>query len=86
MVLLQKRSGIELSEHKFKQLFILVGFTHEFTVLSDFARIEYKVANYYDAELERGMKWDDPSINIELKIKIPILSSMDMNNPSLHEL
>jgi len=77
--------GVELSEENFKQILIPVGFAHGFAVLSDFAEVEYKVNNYYDPELERGIKWNDPIINADWKVEIPILSSRDKNNPSLIE-
>ena len=55
----KKWFGIELSEENFKQILIPVGFAHGFSVLSEFAEIEYKVTSYYDPKLESGIRWND---------------------------
>jgi dTDP-4-dehydrorhamnose 3,5-epimerase len=81
----KKWFGIELTEENFKQIFIPVGFAHGFSVLSDFAEIEYKVTSYYDPKLESGICWDDPSIGINWKITNPILSDRDKIMPLLDD-
>ncbi len=51
------------------QLFIPKGFAHGFVVLSDSAIISYKVDNYYNAEFESGIIWNDPDLKIDWKMK-----------------
>ena len=74
-----------ISEENFYQVLIPVGFAHGFLVISDEAEVQYKVSNYYDAKLERGIQWDDPQLNIDWKIKNPIVSKRDISNPSLND-
>ncbi|WP_371806869.1 dTDP-4-dehydrorhamnose 3,5-epimerase [Candidatus Lokiarchaeum ossiferum] len=81
----RKWFGVILSEENFKQIYIPVGFAHGFAVLSDIAEVQYKVSNYYDPNLERGIKWDDAKIKVDWKTNSPILSQRDLNNPSLNE-
>lgn len=76
--------GLELSESNFKQFYVPVGFAHGFSVLSDFAEVEYKVSNYYTPLLEAGIAWNDPEIGIDWKVENPILSLRDEKNQSLN--
>ncbi len=77
--------AIELSEENKNQLFIPRGFAHGFVVLSDSATIVYKVDNYYAAEHNEGIAYDDPEINIDWSFSSSeiILSEADKNYPTL---
>ncbi|MDA8862062.1 dTDP-4-dehydrorhamnose 3,5-epimerase [Gammaproteobacteria bacterium] len=79
--------AVKLSGENKKQLFIPHGFAHGFVVLSESAIFSYKVDNYYSAELDRGISFDDPFINIDWNIskKELKLSKKDMNNPLLRQ-
>lgn len=79
--------SVVLSEENKKQLFIPRGFAHGFVVLSDEARFFYKCDNYYNKEYERGIKWDDPELEIEWEVPTDkvIVSDKDRMLPSLSE-
>ncbi len=81
-----KWQGFVLSDSNFLQLYIPVGFAHGFCVLSDSAEFLYKVSEYYSAEKEKGIIWNDPDIGIEWPISDPILSEKDQNNPRFRSL
>lgn len=57
--------GIELTDENKKQLLIPKGFAHGFLVLSDTAEFCYKCDDFYHANDEGGMAWNDPEIGIE---------------------
>lgn len=57
--------GVLLSEENKKQFYIPEGFGHGFLVLSDEAEFTYKCTDFYDAEDEGGILWNDPEIGIE---------------------
>ena len=59
-----KELGIELSYENMRQLFIPSGFAHGFVVLSETAKINYKVDNYYSLECDRGIAFNDPDLKI----------------------
>jgi dTDP-4-dehydrorhamnose 3,5-epimerase len=61
--------GVELSAENKRQFLIPQGFAHGFVVLSDTALFQYKCDSYYNPELERGIIFNDPIINIDWKIK-----------------
>lgn len=77
--------GITLSAERFNMLYVPVGFAHGFCVLSEQADVLYKVTDEYAADLERGIRWDDPQIGIEWPIADPILSERDASLPHLRD-
>lgn len=76
-----KYFSIELNETNNKQLFIPKGFAHGFVVLSNLARVSYKVDNYYNPSFEEGLNYNDPQLNIDWKIEKNemIINSKDCN-------
>ena len=67
-------------------LYIPQGFAHGFVVLSSVAELIYKASGEYNASADRGIIWNDKTINIDWGIDFePILSQKDMNLPSLKE-
>ena len=60
--------SIELSAENKHQLFVPRGFAHGFVVLSDTAIFSYKVDNYYSPECDRGIRFNDPQLNIDWMI------------------
>ena len=57
--------GIELSDENKKQFLIPRGFAHGFLVLSDTAEFCYKCDDFYHANDEGGLAWNDPAIGIQ---------------------
>ena len=57
--------GVELTEENKKQFLIPKGFAHGFLVLSDFAEFCYKCDDFYHANDEGGLAWNDPAIGIK---------------------
>ncbi|MZH42337.1 MAG: dTDP-4-dehydrorhamnose 3,5-epimerase [Nitrospinae bacterium] len=78
--------GFNLSDANCLQLYVPVGFAHGFCVLSDEAEFLYKVTQYYSAEKEKGIMWNDPDIGIDWPVSDPILSDKDQQNPLLKSL
>jgi len=60
-----KWMGIELSADNKKQLWIPEGFAHGFLALSEEAEFLYKTTDYWHAESEQSILWNDPELNIE---------------------
>lgn len=79
--------GEVLSEENKKMLFIPVGFAHGFVVLSDEAELSYKATEEYSPESDKGIKWNDPTININWGIDYePIISEKDNKQPCLNNI
>lgn len=67
----------ELSEENHAQLWIPPGFAHGFSVLSDEAIFSYKCTKPYSKVDERAILFNDPDLNIDWKVKNPIVSEKD---------
>ncbi len=78
--------SVILSEENKNMLYVPKGFAHGFCVLSDYAIVLYKVSEEYSRELDAGVRWNDPDLNIFWPIKDPILSDKDKNLPFLKEV
>lgn len=79
----------ELSEENGRQLFIPRGFAHGFLTLSPDVDFRYKVDNVYNKASEGGMRYDDPTVNVDwgmlLEGREPVLSEKDQIGPTLEE-
>ncbi|HGY3715033.1 TPA: dTDP-4-dehydrorhamnose 3,5-epimerase [Citrobacter gillenii] len=76
--------GVFLSAENKRQLWIPEGFAHGFYVISSVAEFVYKTTNYYYPESDRGIRWDDPTIDIKWPLtNEPVLSGKDINQPNL---
>ena len=83
----KKSYSIELSDQNKLQLFIPHGFAHGFVVLSEEAIFSYKVDNLYAPAYECGIRFDDPDLLIDWKLKKEELklSGKDLILPYLSE-
>lgn len=79
--------GVELSEENKLQFLIPQGFAHGFSVLSDTAVFSYKCDNFYDPAMERGIMYNDPSLNIDWQVPLEeaIISEKDLKHPTLEQ-
>lgn len=78
--------GINLSAENKLMLYVPKGFAHGFSVLSEKAEITYKVAGgEYNAKAEGGIRFDDPDLAIDWKVKNPITSPKDEVLPFLKD-
>ncbi len=71
-------------EHR-KLLMVPEGFAHGFAALED-SIFFYKCSCAYNRGAETGIVWDDPDLNIDWRVKDPILSEKDLQLPHLAEL
>jgi len=78
--------GIHLSADEHRQLWIPPGFAHGFLVLSATAEFLYKTTDYWAAEHERCILWNDPQLAIDWPLSdTPLLSEKDTQGVLLRE-
>ena len=77
-----------LSESNREQFFVPSGFAHGFCTLEDETIVLYKVSDYYSPSNERGIRWNDPALNIDWGVlpSVVLLSVRDREYPGLAEL
>jgi len=78
-----KWTSIILSSESRLQLYIPEGFAHGFCVLSESAHVLYKCTDYYAPLDERGIVWNDGTLDIPWPLKDPVLSPKDAALPEL---
>lgn len=78
--------GELLSADNKRQMWIPEGFAHGFLVLSDHAEFLYKTTDYYAAQHERCIAWNDPTVGITWPFDgTPTLSPKDQQGASLRD-
>ena len=79
--------AFELTEENMRSVYCPIGFAHGFCVLSEQADVVYKQSGYYDAELERGIRYDDPDVGIEWPAGLDLIpSKRDAEAPLLRDV
>ena len=80
-----KSEGYILSADNQRQLLVPKGFAHGFVTLTPNVNFLYKCDNYYSAEADAGIAFDDPALGIDwpLDLSKAILSEKDKQHPTL---
>lgn len=71
---------IILSSNNCKSLYVPEGFAHGFVALDNINIVVYHLTEYRKKNNEIGISWNDKNLNINWKIKNPILSKKDKFN------
>lgn len=74
---------VELSEENGHSLFVPKSFAHGFFTLLDSSRGLYLMTQYHHPECERGFRYNDPAVTIQLPFAISNISERDETYPDL---
>jgi dTDP-4-dehydrorhamnose 3,5-epimerase len=79
--------SILLSAENKRQLLVPRGFAHGYIVLSETAEFAYKCDNFYSKAHEGGIRFDDPTLNIDWQFDLrqAIVSEKDLELPLFGE-
>ena len=80
--------SVVLSAEAWNQNLVPIGFAHGLVTLEPDTEVLYKVSNYYSAEHDKGLLWNDPALGIEWPVteEEAILSAKDKVQPRLADL
>jgi dTDP-4-dehydrorhamnose 3,5-epimerase len=80
--------AVTLSAADWGQVFIPRGFAHGYCSLEPDTEVLYKVTDYYSAEHDRGLLWNDPALGIEWPVpaEAALVSERDRRHPTLAAL
>jgi len=83
-----KHVSVVLSAEAWNQILVPIGFAHGLMTLEPDTEVLYKVSNYYSAEHDKGLLWNDPALGIEWPVAEDeaILSAKDKVQPRLADL
>ena len=75
--------GVLLTGENQKQLYVPRGFAHGYVCLSDDVIFAYKCDNYYEKSAEGGLRYDDPTLQIDWQTDLSnaIVSEKDLALP-----
>jgi dTDP-4-dehydrorhamnose 3,5-epimerase len=73
--------GVELSETNGRALYIPVGCAHGFLTLADESVVLYQISVPYEPGASRGIRWNDPTIQIQWPFTPTCISARDRELP-----
>jgi dTDP-4-dehydrorhamnose 3,5-epimerase len=73
--------AVELTGENGRTVYVPAGFAHGFQTLADESEVFYQISEPYRPEMARGVRWNDPTFQIEWPIPNPILSMRDRSFP-----
>lgn len=77
--------GITLSAENYKMLYVPENFGHGFITLEDDTEVTYQVSQFYTPGAEKGIRWDDPTFNIQWPVAPVIISDKDRSHTDFIE-
>ncbi len=78
--------AFEISAQNMRALYVPAGFAHGFQCLEDACELFYLMSDFYDPDLARGVRCDDPHLGIAWPLPICKLSDRDAALPRLRDL
>lgn len=76
-----KWTAAKLTSENHVMLYVPEGCAHGFLTLEDNVEVFYQMSEFYDAELARGVRWDDPLFGIAWPEKVRVISERDATYP-----
>ncbi len=73
--------GAELTEENRRMMYVPKGCAHGYITLTDDVEAFYLVDEFYAPELERGIRWNDPSFDLAWPIPPRVISDKDRGHP-----
>lgn len=79
----RKWIGVELTAQNRLMLYIPEGFAHGFQTLVDDTEVFYQMGTFYQPGAGRGVRWDDPTFQIQWPLPVTFISATDQNHARL---
>ena len=77
--------AVELSADNRRGLYIPPYFAHGYQTLTDDAEIAYQVSGSYAPLAERGLRYNDPALNLPWPLPVLVINDKDLNWPLLSQ-
>jgi dTDP-4-dehydrorhamnose 3,5-epimerase len=74
-------TGLKLTADNRTALYIPKGFAHGLQTLEDNTEVFYQISEFYNPDLARGFRWNDPMFKIDLPIAVSTISDRDRTYP-----
>ena len=73
--------GVELSAENRDALYVPAGFAHGFQTLRDDTEVLYMIDRAYVADAARGLRWDDPMLDVTWPEPVTVIAERDRAYP-----
>jgi dTDP-4-dehydrorhamnose 3,5-epimerase len=81
-----KSFGAELSAENRRMMYVPKGFAHGFITLTDDTETFYFVDEFYAPECERGVRYDDPTFQLQWPMTPTVISDKDKSHPNFDRI
>ncbi len=78
--------GVDLGSSDGRALYIPKGFAHGFQTLEDHSEVFYQMSQGYEPSASRGLRWDDPLIDISWPLPPSSLHPRDADYPDFRSV
>lgn len=75
--------SVELTAENRRALYIPETLAHGFQTLTDDVEVIYQMSDFYAPAYERGLRYDDPALNIQWPLPVSEISEKDASWPYL---
>ena len=73
--------GVTLTAENRRMLYVPEECAHGFLTLEDETEVFYQMSEFYNPELARGVRWDDPAFRIQWPSEVKVISERDRTYP-----
>jgi dTDP-4-dehydrorhamnose 3,5-epimerase len=73
--------AVELSADNGRMLYVPALFAHGYQCLTDDAEVFYQISEFYAPELGRGLRYDDPALDIQWPLPVSMVAEKDQTWP-----
>ena len=73
--------GVELTADNRSALYVPALFGHGYLTLTDGAEVEYLVSEFYAPGQERGLRYNDPVLDVDWPVAVEVISDKDASWP-----
>jgi dTDP-4-dehydrorhamnose 3,5-epimerase len=78
--------AVELNEDNQRALYVPERFAHGYQALADRTDTSYQVGEFYRPEVESGLLYDDPRLNLRWPLPVSVISEKDQKFRPLAEI
>jgi len=78
--------AVELTADNHRALYVPERFAHGYQVLEDNTETSYQVGEFYTPDMEGGLRYDDPRLELTWPLEIGEMSAKDAGWPLLDEI
>jgi dTDP-4-dehydrorhamnose 3,5-epimerase len=74
-------TGVDLTRENRRAVYVPPGCAHGFQTLEDDTELLYLISEFYDSKLQRGVRWNDPALEIGWPLEPTVISERDGSFP-----